>query len=287
MGDAAARDAALHSIQSCIPHKTILPVGIDQVTPGSGWTSAAARVHARERLSDGDNFVYDLRIEDAEGRLCEMWKGLHLRAVAAIEATTPWPLGLLVPYLERKAGQILTPCGIKIGITRASEEQCECAIRNLVHEIFGPAAKLLHRPDGKPEIAGATSPYSCVSVSHSGEMTLLFSADRAAGCDVEKIVCRDAAVWERLLEAEGFALAKALAGASRAPLDDAATQVWTLKESLRKAGASFSQPMRLSSWSPDGWASFSAGEFKAATFRTEIEETKSAVAFGFVISSTP
>jgi enediyne polyketide synthase len=287
MGDAASRDAALHSIQACIPHKTILPVGIDQVTPGSGWTHAAARVHARERISDGDNFVYDLHIEDAEGRLCEVWRGLHLRAVAAIEATAPWPLGLLVPYLERKAGQSLAPCEIKIGITRAGEEQCECAIRNLVHEIFGPAAKFLHRPDGRPEIAGATSPYSRVSVSHSEETTLLFAADRAAGCDLEKIVCRDPEAWERLLEAEGFALAKALAGASKTLLDDAATQVWSLKESLRKAGSSFSQPMCLSSWSPDGWASFSAGGFKATTFRTEIEEGKSAFAFGFVISSTP
>jgi enediyne polyketide synthase len=116
---------------------------------------------------------------------------------------------------------------------------------------------------------------------------LLFAADRAAGCDLEKIVCRDPEAWERLLEAEGFALAKALAGASKTLLDDAATQVWSLKESLRKAGSSFSQPMCLSSWSPDGWASFSAGGFKATTFRTEIEEGKSAFAFGFVISSTP
>ena len=140
MGDAASRDAALHSIQACIPHKTILPVGIDRITPGSEWTRAAARVHARERICDGDSFVYDLRIEDAEGRLCEEWEGLHLRAVAAIEVTAPWPLGLLVPYLERKARQILAPCEIKIGITRAAKEQCECAIDNLVHEIFGPAA---------------------------------------------------------------------------------------------------------------------------------------------------
>jgi enediyne polyketide synthase len=287
MGDAASRDAALHSIQACIPHKTILPVGIDRITLGSAWTHAAARVHARERNCDGDSFVYDVRIEDAEGRLCEEWEGLHLRAVATIEVTEPWPLGLLVPYLERKVRQILAPCEIKVGITRATEERCECAIGNLVQEIFGPAATLVHRPDGKPEIAGATSPHPCVSISHSGETTLLFAAGRAAGCDVEKIVCRDPEAWERLLGTEGLALAKALVGASKASFDDAAMQVWTLQESLRKAGASFAQPMCLSSCSPDGWASFSAGVFKAATFRTQIEEAKSAFAFGFVINNTP
>ena len=239
MGDAASRDAALHSIQACIPHKTILPVGIDRITPGTGWTRAAARVHATERIADGDNFVYDLCIEDADGRPCEEWEGLHLRAVAAIEATAPWPLGLLVPYLERKVRQVLAPCGIKIGFAVAGAEQCECAIGNLVHEVFGAAATLIHRPDGKPEIVGASSPHSRVSLSHSGDITLLFSADYAAGCDLEKIVYRDPEGWEQLLGAEEFALAQLLAGVSKAPFDHAAAQLWTLKEGLRKGRLRF------------------------------------------------
>jgi enediyne polyketide synthase len=287
MGDAASRDAALHSIQACIPHKTILPVGVDRIIPGTGWTRSAARVHATERVADGDNFVYDLRIEGADGRPCEEWEGLHLRAVAAIEATAPWSLGLLVPYLERKVRQVLAPCGIKIGFAVAGVEHCECAVGDLVHEVFGAVATLIHRPDGKPEIVGASSPHSCVSLSHSGDITLLISTDHAAGCDLEKVVCRDPEGWERLLGAEEFALAQLLAGASTMPLDHAATQVWTLKEGLRKAGAGFMQPMCLSSWSPDGWASFSAGGFRAATFCTQIEEGKSDFAFGFVINKTP
>jgi enediyne polyketide synthase len=287
MGDAASRDAALHSIQACIPHKTVLPVGIDRIIPGTAWTRTPARVYATERVSDGDNFVYDLRIEDADGRPCEEWEGLHLRAVAAIEATAPWPMGLLVPYLERKARQVLAACEIKIGFAGTGAEQCECAIGNLIHEVFGPAATLVHRPDGKPEIVGASSPHSCVSLSHSGDITLLFSADRAAGCDLEKIVYRDPETWEQLLGAEEFALAQLLASVSEAPLENSATQVWTLKEGLRKAGSGFTPPMCLSSWSPDGWASFSAGGFRAASFCAQIEEAKSAFAFAFVITNTP
>jgi enediyne polyketide synthase len=291
MGDAASRDAALHSIQACIPHKTILPVGIDRVTTHTDWTRAAARVHAIERSSDGDSFIYDLRIEDTEGRLCEQWEGLHLRAVAAIEAKAAWPLPLLVPYLERKTAQLLSDSGIKIGMVIAPQDKNkqEGAIAHSIRNLFGPDAMLAHRPDGKPEITNAINANSHVSLSHAGNITLLFASGQSAGCDLEKIVCRDATCWEQLLEAEDFVLATQLAGESKASLGIAATQVWTLKESLRKVSASFGQPMSLKSYSPDGWASFSAGGFIAAVFHTDIVHTNiegnSAYAFGFVLKS--
>jgi enediyne polyketide synthase len=287
MGDAASRDAALHSIQACIPHRTILPLGIDRVTPAAGWTYGPARVHATERASDGDNFIYDLRIEDAEGRLREEWDGLHLHAVTSTEVTPPWPPALLVPYLERRVRQILAPAGTRVRMVTAQGQQDQCTIANLVREIFGPAATIVHRPDGKPEIARLTGPYPCISFSRSGEATLLFSAERAAGCDLQKVSHRDSQVWEQLLGAEESALARLLAEMSSVPFDNAATQVWALKESLRKAGCSFSPPICIGSRSPDGWTGFSAGGFKGATFCTQIEGEESAFAFGFVIDNTP
>ena len=287
LGDAASRDAALHSIQACIPHKTILPIGIDRVTTHMDWTRDAARVRAVERISDGDNFVYDLRIEDAEGKLCEHWEGLHLRAVALIDDKAPWPLPLLVPYLERKAAQALTGSGIKIDLVCAPKEQQETVISISIRDLFGADAMLAHRPDGKPEIMGASRAHPYISISHTDDITLLVSADQNAGCDLEKIVGRDAKCWEQLLGVEDFALAMLLADEAKASLEIAATQVWTLKESLRKAGAGFGQPMALKSCSPDGWASFSSGRFTAATFHTKIKDAPTAFAFGFVLQSTP
>src|SRR5947199_6093784 len=102
LGDAASRDAAIHCIQACIPHKTVLPTGINRILPNRSWTHDRATVHAIERVRDGDNFTYDLWIRDAHGNTLEFWEGLHLRAVAAIESPRTWPLPLLVPYLERK-----------------------------------------------------------------------------------------------------------------------------------------------------------------------------------------
>ena len=116
---------------------------------------------------------------------------------------------------------------------------------------------------------------------------MLFSAERIAGCDLEQVCQRDGKVWEQLLGQQEFALARRLAGASNGAFDSAATQVWTMKESLRKAGCSFSPPMCLSASSPDGWASFSAGRFKGTTFCTQINGAESNCAFGFVIDNTP
>jgi enediyne polyketide synthase len=287
LGDAASRDAALHSIQACIPHRTVLPVGVDRIVPGAEWTHGASLVHAVERSSDGDNFIYDLQIEDAEGKLCEQWQGLQLRAVAPIQTKAPWPHALLVPYLERKLGTIFAPLAVSIGIAAAPEEPRACASKQLVHEIFGPAATLTHRPDGKPIITGAGDPAPCVSLSHSAKITLLFSSGSAAaaGCDLEAIVCRGPESWESLLGAQGFALAQVLADTSRSSLEDAATQVWSLKEALRKAGSCIDQPICLGSYSPDGWAIFSAGGFKAATFSTCIEGCPDPLGFAFVIKT--
>jgi enediyne polyketide synthase len=281
LGDSASRDAALHSIQACIPHRTILPVGVDRITTGAGWTSGAAHVHAIERSSDGDNLVYDLRIENADGKICEQWEGLRLRAVSAIETHTPWPLALLAPYLERSVRQTLARADIKVGLASGPAERHAKTNDKLLREMHGPNAALIHRSDGKPEVTGVSGPVS-VSISHSCEFTLLLSASSAAGCDLERIVEREPTDWEQLLGTEHFALAQQLASASGASIHQAATQIWALKESLRKAGACFTQPVSFTSCSAN-WVSLSAGTFKCATVHAQVEETGSAVAFAFVI----
>jgi enediyne polyketide synthase len=285
LGDSASRDAALHSIQACIPHRTILPVGVDRIVPGTEWTRGPSFVHAVERDSNGDDFTYDVSITDAAGKLCEQWFGLQLRAVAPIQTRDPWPPALLVPYLERKLAAIFAAFEIKIGFAAAPGERCACTSASLVQEIFGPAAKLTHRPDGKPMVTGIGDPVPCVSFSHSKDTTLLFSANPMAsvGCDLEAISNRSPESWASLLGTREFSLAQAVADAFKSPLDEAATQVWSLQESLRKAGCSFDQPLALKSCSADGWAIFSAGALKTATFLTCVKDSSAPLAFAFVI----
>jgi len=66
-------------------------------------------------------------------------------------------------------------------------------------------------------------------------------------------------------------------------LDAAATQAWTLKESLRKASANGCQPLRLQAVFPEHWATLSGNGFTAATFHTRPSETSGQIAFSFVI----
>jgi enediyne polyketide synthase len=286
LGDPASRDAALHSIQACIPHRTLLPVGMDRITLAADWTRTGAIVHAVERASDGDCFVYDVRMEDASGKVCEQWEALHLRAVAPIEAKGPWPLALLVPFLERRTREIFGNPEIQIGLVSTVQKQKEGAARKLVSEILGPESTLGHRPDGKPEVSRSRGGAAEVSFSHSSGLTLLLAADTSAGCDLEEVICRDLSCWGQMLGAERFALAKLLASESKGNIEACATQVWTLQESLRKAGAGFEQPISFVSCSADGWALFRAGEFRAASWQTNIGNSATAFAFGFVLKST-
>lgn len=271
LGNAASRDAALHSIQACIPHKTILPTGIDRITANGGWTGGQASVHALERLRDGENFIYDLWIQDAHGNTQETWKGLHLRAVAPTEIPGAWRMALLPPYLERRLDELTGLTSLKIALAGCGDE-----IAGLVKQMAGAEARISHRPDGKPEIPGAE-----ISLSHSGQLTLMAISGGPVGCDLEQVVPRE---WEKLLGEEGFALAQLVSRRTNTNLDAVATQVWTVREGLRKCGAGFDQQLRWERSSADGWSVFSAGGFAAATFSAEVQEGGH-LAFGFVVKA--
>jgi len=57
LGDAASRDAIIHCVQACIPHKTVLPTGVDSVLISATWTTEPAIITAEEREHDGDDFI--------------------------------------------------------------------------------------------------------------------------------------------------------------------------------------------------------------------------------------
>ena len=285
-GDPSSRDAALHSIQACIPHKTILPVGIDRIVAARHWTFDRATVHAIEGSHNGDNFVYDLNIQDSRGHVCERWEGLHLRAVSPIAMPQSWPLPLLVPYLERRLADFIPSGQLKVIFSILPPSENGQGIADAVRQVAGPDARLGHRPDGRPEILGSANGHGHISLSHSGPLTLVVSANCPVGCDLEQISSRDPAVWKGLLGVEGHALAKLISEKFGLPLDIAATHVWTLQESLKKSGAAFEQPLRLQSGSSDHWILCSAGQLKAVSLRALSGGFESAWALGFVVNPT-
>ena len=98
LGDPASRDAVIHCIQACIPHGTLLPIAVERVLIRSR-DDQDLRVHAWQRCSDGDEFIYDVDVMQS-GEIVEQWHGLRLRKVNRVEPAASWPWPLLVPYFE-------------------------------------------------------------------------------------------------------------------------------------------------------------------------------------------
>jgi enediyne polyketide synthase len=265
LGDAASRDAVIHCVQACIPHQTVLPTGVDSVLTSATWATQAAVVTAEERQHNGDDLIYDVKVQDSNGRICECWNGLRLHAVAPIETQDSWPAALLAPYLERRLADIMPSADLRISLnegTTIQDSKCSC-----------------HRPDGKPEQA---HPELQVSRSHCGSLLLTARAQQPVGCDMEQCADRDEASWRGLLGEQWLSLAQMIATENHIRLQDASAQAWTLKESLRKCGAAFEQHLQLNTQTTDGWTIFSSGELQAATFQTSIQGFQDGVAFAFV-----
>jgi enediyne polyketide synthase len=99
---------------------------------------------------------------------------------------------------------------------------------------------------------------------------------------MEQCADRDAASWPGLLGEQWLSVAQTIASDSDIPLDQAATQVWALKESLRKCGAALDQSLQIDTHTSDGWTILSSGEWQAAAFLTSIQGFQDKVAFAFV-----
>lgn len=266
LGDAASRDAVIHCVQACIPHKTVLPTGVDSIITNATWTTEPAIVTAEERSQDGDDFIYDLKVEDSNGRLYERWKGLRLHAVAPIEIQRPWPAPLLAPYLERRLAEILPSAGLRVALNET--------------ETIQDSKYSCHRQDGKPDEWAHLRTH--LSRSHCGSSILTTRSQHPLGCDMEQCTDRGEASWCGLLGEEWLSVAQMIATETNIPMQDAATQVWTLKESLRKCGSAFDQHLQIESRTSDGWTMLSSGQFRAATFRTSIQGLEDEFAFAFV-----
>lgn len=269
LGDAGARDAAIHSIQGCIPHMTLLPVAAERITSFRKLPAGSAFIHAKERWHEGALYLYDFEIRDEEGRLYERWEGLLLRAVERNRHQGPWHPVLLGPYAERRLGELLPGAGLSLAIGQTGALERPERTDKMLHEALGTDSAIARRGDGKPETEGGMH----LSAAHAGDLTLAVASASVVGCDLEPAAGRSPELWRDLLGEERFGLAEVIATQCAEPLDIAATRVWAAAESLKKGGAMLTSPLVLQRCEPDGWVVLGTASLAIGTFADAVADT--------------
>ena len=291
LGDPAARDAALHAVQACIPHRRLLPTGIDRLTIHRAETGLRL-VRAQERQREQNNFVYDVDVTDAHGELIEQWEGLRLRAMEELAARDPWPHSLLAPYLERRLEELAPQAWVQIALEynglpdRGSPDFHQArssATNHALHRALGRPEQIWRRADGKP-VSGAAESFSA---AHAHGLTLAVAAYTGVACDLEAIAPRTLADWQDLLGQQRLKLAGRIAQEQTEPTDVAATRLWCALECMKKAGLSAEGPLVLDSSHPDGWVLLRAGAMIIATYPAPVRELKSALMFAVATKARP
>jgi enediyne polyketide synthase len=302
LGDPAMRDAAIHAIQACIPHGTILPVGIDRVILSERLTGPCF-VRAEEREHIGDRFVYDLAILSADGSLYERWEGLRLQRVDTAAPAARWAGPLLAPYLERRLAELVPGASATVAVTNNSglgdsngenghesngsslnwHTQRQMASDRAMAAAVGEPLTIHRRPDGKPVALCDRA----VSVSHaSGLAVSIASKRRLVACDAEPVVQRDLTEWKNLLTADRGALARLIAEqASAGDFHAAATRIWSAGECLKKAGLPLDTPLMHRETTPDHWVVLSAGAATIATWVGTLRDSTAPLAVALLVGN--
>jgi enediyne polyketide synthase len=282
LGDPGVRDSFMHAIQCCVPNATLLPAGVERICPAApADLQGQVVLHAAERSRVGDTYTYDLTVTGESGQVLERWDGLRLQAVRKTDGQGPWVPALLGPFLERQVADLAggqARCAVEPDPvpapdgTHARRRQTKAGIARMLDR----PAVVVHRGDGKPEVAGADVG---ISASHGAGVTLAVAGPGRVGCDVETIRERTAEAWAGLLGQAQLPLVDLIERERGEELRVAATRVWSAIESLRKAGRALPGQITLVPGGPAGWVLLQAGQATIATFATALRDDPEAVVF--------
>jgi enediyne polyketide synthase len=269
LADPGTRDAVMHALQCCVPDATLLPQGVTRLylSDQADQDVEFVVLDAREQSQDGDTYVYDVDVLDPSGRVVEHWQGLTLRAVRKKDTAGPWVPPMLSGYLERALERVLG--GSRAVVVEPNPEQGVPADRQAQTQLaasraLGGPVTVRYRPDGKPEVEGAS-----ISASHGAGVTLVVAGSNRLACDIETVVARTREDWVGLLGEELRGVRDLLATETGEDLDTASTRVWSALECLRKAGVT-TRTLTVDRVHDDGWAVLSTGDAKVATWVTAL-----------------
>lgn len=245
LGDAGVRDAALHAITACIPHKTVIPMAVERILTGQLNPAQTYQMVAQEIADNGNELIYDMQICDQQGRVVEHWHRLKLRVLANVaNLNLNWP-PMMASFFERQLASDFAKAGVTISI-----EPSTSPIRSATMDAW-------HRPDGKPD---PKSPQMWQSSAYDGVWKLTSGAACPLGCDLQSVLHKTAKDWLQLLGQNNYSLATTIMNLTNESLDSAATRVWSAREALKKAGCAPNLPIVADPSSSARWLRLSAGD---------------------------
>ncbi len=246
LGDPGARDAALHAIQVCIPHKVVIPIAVEEIEMGMLDAAQPHQMSAIEIEDRGDELVYDLTIFDPRGQAVERWRKITLRVVGDpphLRLNSPL---LMAPFFERRVAA--TVPGARLSVVLSPLAGDSRARTTTVDPD--------HRPDGKPD---PSIDARFRSAAYSDAWMLAVSAEVPVGCDLQRVPVKDAGTWASLLGETGLKLAEVLSGVVQERQAISAVRVWTAREAMKKAGLAFTAPLVVDPQSSAQWVVMSSG----------------------------
>ncbi|CAL9445772.1 hypothetical protein SUDANB95_02327 [Actinosynnema sp. ALI-1.44] len=278
LADPGTRDAVMHALQCCVPDATLLPQGIERLYLAEPADQQVEYVvlDARERSQDGDSYVYDVDVLEPSGRVVERWEGLMLRAVRQKDSSGPWVSAMLSGYLERALERVLG--GSRAVVVEPDPRTGEPADRRAQTRLaasraLGRSVAVRYRPDGKPEVDGAS-----ISASHGAGVSLVVTGSGTLGCDVEAVVPRTEWEWAGLLGKELFQVGDLLVAETGEGRDAVSTRLWSALECLRKTGTT-SRDLVVDRVLPGGWVVLASGDARVATWVTTLNDVAEPVVF--------
>jgi enediyne polyketide synthase len=284
LANPGTRDAVMHALQCCVPDATLLPQGVEALYPAAPADQHVEYVvlHAEERSQDGDDHVYDIDVLEPSGRVVEHWRGLRLRAVRRRDGSGPWVPSMLSGYLERALERVLG--GSRAVVVEPDPDPGAPADRRAQTELaasrgLGRPVRVRYRPDGRPEVDGAT-----ISASHGAGVTLVVTGAGAIGCDVEVVAHRTADDWAGLLGAGLSRVRDLVVAESGEDADVASTRMWCALECLRKVGVT-DRTLTVHRVHEDGWVVLSAGDARVATWVSTLNGLSAPVVFAVLSAS--
>jgi len=208
------RDAALHCVQACVPEFRLLPVGFKKIHSFYPELNESIRftIEAIEILKEDKLYTYDLYIWSENQQLIEYWEGVQFK-VLMDQKLLALPLDLVRVLVQRRVDE-------KMG--SRTDFRMITSADHLV--------PVMKRYDGKPEVAEGH-----VSKSHMDALSIQVLSPYKLGCDLEKVTWKEDQHWQAILGEERYHLASYVSMVCKEKLSVAATRIWGIAESIKKA----------------------------------------------------